>query len=181
MQEDCKKPTRTNGTRWIQHKLQAASILLKQYGLIVLCLTSITDDSNVSGYVEHIKLFRTITHLQLFVDLLSPIGRLSEHLQGESTNLILAQSAPESTLITLKRTSGAVYSEPLTKLVDAAKAEIAKHDAERQEHGLEQSRTLDGDPRDESDNETEIEFQSIGIKNLKQGLPSLEKNLSDYC
>ena len=176
MEEDCKKPARTNGTRWIQHKLQAASILLKQYGLIVLCLTSITDDSKVSGYVKRMKLFKTVTHLQLFVDLLSPIGRLSEHLQGETTNLLLAQSALESTLLTLKRTNGAVYSEPLTKLVEDAKAEIAKHNAEKHRHALDHDGDLGDDSDTHSDNQMEIEFQSIGITNLKQGLSSLEKS-----
>ena len=37
-----KKPARTNGTRWIQHKVRAAKILVKQYGLIIISLSNIT-------------------------------------------------------------------------------------------------------------------------------------------
>jgi len=186
--EAAKKPARTNGTRWIQHKLLAASILLKQYGLIVICLTSITDDPKVTGYVKRMKLFKTIAHLQLFVDFLSPIGRLSEQLQGESANLLLAQSALESTLVTLKRTSEAAYSGtlPLGQHVTAAKAQLAKHDAEKQERELARSvlggpSGVDGESDGNRDSELEIEFQSIGIKNLRQGLSTLEKSSGDIA
>jgi len=41
------KTARTNGTRCVQHKLKAANILLKQYGLIVLALIHITGDAKM--------------------------------------------------------------------------------------------------------------------------------------
>ena len=44
MDEEVQKPARTNGTRWIQHKLRAANIIAKQFGLLILTLGSITDD-----------------------------------------------------------------------------------------------------------------------------------------
>ena len=37
-----KKPARTNDTRWIQRKVRAAKILVKQYGLIIISLSNIT-------------------------------------------------------------------------------------------------------------------------------------------
>ena len=41
------KTARTSGTRCVQHKLKAANILLKQYGLIVLALMHITGDAKM--------------------------------------------------------------------------------------------------------------------------------------
>jgi len=93
MGEEVNKPTRTNGSRWVQHKLKAANILLKQYRLIVLALTNITDDAKVKGYVKQMTCLKTLTLVHLFVDLLAAISKLSEYLLGDSTNLLLAQSA----------------------------------------------------------------------------------------
>lgn len=45
--------------------------------------------------------FKTLALLHLFVDLLAPITKLSEYLQGDSTNLLLAQSAVVAALMTL--------------------------------------------------------------------------------
>lgn len=47
--------------------------------------------------------FKTLALLHLFVDLLAPITKLSEYLQGDSTNLLLAQSAVVAALMTLAR------------------------------------------------------------------------------
>jgi len=74
------KTARTNGTRCVQHKLKAANILLKQYGLIVLALIHITGDAKmkkIKGYVKQMTFFKTLALLHLFVDLLAPISKLS--------------------------------------------------------------------------------------------------------
>jgi len=92
MGEEVRKPARSNGTRWVQHNVNAANIFLKQYGLIILALTNITDDAKVKGYLKQMTTFKTLALLHLFVKLLAPIGKLSEYLQGDTTNLLLAVS-----------------------------------------------------------------------------------------
>lgn len=72
--ESCQKPARSNKTRWIQHKVRAASILLKQYGLIVSALINITDDPKVNGYVNRLTSLKTLLFLQLFYMLLNPVS-----------------------------------------------------------------------------------------------------------
>jgi len=104
MGEDVQKPARTNGTCWIQHKVCAAKILLKQYGLIIVSLSSITDDVKIKGYVAQMTSFKTILFFQLFLDLLNPTASFSEQLQGDSINLLHAQVALEATLVTLRHT-----------------------------------------------------------------------------
>jgi hypothetical protein len=86
MNEDARKSARTNGIRWIQHKLLAAKILLQEFAT---SLASITDDSKVPSYVNPMKLMHTIAHLHLFVDLLSPISKLSEHLHSLLLRVLL--------------------------------------------------------------------------------------------
>ena len=55
--------------------------------------------------------FKTLALLHLFVDLLAPISKLSEYLQGDSTNLLLVQSAVDAALVTLAK--DATYREQL--------------------------------------------------------------------
>ena len=49
--EDVQEPARTNGTRWMQHKVWAAKILVIQYGLIIISLSNITEDPKIKGHV----------------------------------------------------------------------------------------------------------------------------------
>lgn len=156
MGEDVQKPARTNGTRWIQHKVRAAKILLKQYGLIIVSLSNITDDPKIKGYVAQMTSFKTLLFLQLFLDLLLPIAKLSEHLQGDSTNLLHAQAALEATLVTLQNTQVHTYSESLASLVNSARAKIVN-------------------------DELFVEFQSVSLKDIERGLEMLDRNSKDIA
>jgi len=150
MGEDAIKPARTNGTRWVQHKLKAATILLKQYGIIILALSNISDDAKIKGYVKQMTSFKTLALLHLFVDFLAPVGKLSDYLQGDSTNLLLAQSAVEAALLAFTHTSNTEYSEQLTKLVSTAKEKL--------------------------DEGAAMEFQSVYITDLRDGISALQHN-----
>ena len=57
-------------------------------------------------------MFKTVAFLHLFVDLLTPVGKLSECLQGDTTNLLHAKSS--------------AYSERLQNLICAAKTQISE-------------------------------------------------------
>jgi len=156
MGEEVRKPARSNGTHWVQHKVNAANILLKQYGLIILALTNITDDAKVKGYLKQMTAFKILALLHLFVQLLAPIGKLSEYLQGDTTNLLLAQSAVEAAFATLASLTEASYSEELGTLVVAAQKKLAE-------------------------DETGIEFQSVRITGLKDGTAALDSNAPDIA
>ena len=149
--EEVRKPGRTNGTRWIQHKVKAAEILLNQYELTIRSLSSITGDATVKGYVKQLISLKTIIFLHLFVDLLTPIAHLSLYLQGDSVNLLIAQSALEATLATLSAMQVGNYSESLKKLLITAQDCI------------------------DSDTDS-LEFQAVSIKSLAVGLKSFEAN-----
>ena len=162
MGEEVRKPARSNGTRWVQHKVNAAKILLKQYGLIISALANITDDPQIKGYLKQMNTLKTLALLHLFVQVLAPIGKLSEYLQGDATNLLFAQSAVEAALATLANLTKASYGEELDKLVLAAQAKLAE-------------------------SETGIEFQSVCIYGLKDGIdvvnstaPDIAKKLSKH-
>ena len=89
--------------------------------------------------------------LHLFVDLLAPISKLSEHLQGDSTNLLLAQSAVEAVLVTLANAKDATYGEQLGKLVIAAENKLAE-------------------------GENNMEFQSVPIRDVQDDISALRQN-----
>jgi len=156
MGEEVHKPARTNGTRWVQHKLKAANILLKQYGLIVVALTNVTDDAKIKGYVKQMSSFKTLALLHMFVDVLAPISKLSEYLQGDSTNLLLAQSAVEAALVTLAKAKDAAYGEQLGKLVIAAENALAE-------------------------GENKMEFQSVPIGDLQVGISALNSSAGEIA
>ena len=151
MGEDVQKPARTNGTRWIQHKVRAAKILVKQYGLIIISLSNITKDPKIKGHVTQMTSFKTLLFLKLFLDLLLPIAKLGEHLQGDSTNLLHAQAGLEATLLTLQNTQDHTYNESLTSLINSARIQILN-------------------------DELFVDFQSMSLKDIEKGLAMLEKN-----
>ena len=89
--------------------------------------------------------------LHLFVDLLAPISKLSEHLQGDSTNLLLAQSAVEAVLVTLANAKDATYGEQLGKFVIAAENKLAE-------------------------GENDMEFQSVPICDVQDDISAPSRN-----
>jgi hypothetical protein len=93
MGEEVSKPARASGTRWITHKLKAATILLKDYSVVISAMESMTDDNSVQQCLQKMKTFRFVACLNFLVDVLLPISKLSDLLQGESINLSLAQAA----------------------------------------------------------------------------------------
>jgi len=87
--------------------------------------------------------------LELFVDVLTPISRLSEYMQGDATNLLQTQAALEATLETLQRTKAEKYSEPLINIVAIANEALS------------------------IDNKS-MEFHTVNIGDLKDGLTVLK-------
>ena len=61
-------------------------------------------------------MFKTVVFLHLFLDLLTPVGKLSECMQGDSTNLLHAHAALEATLLTVKSVKSYAYSDRLQSL-----------------------------------------------------------------
>ena len=157
LKESCRKPARSNGTRWIQHKVEAASIVLKQYGLIVSTLASITDDAKIVGYAKRLSSLKTLLFMQLFHTLLQPVSNLSKHMLGESVNLLQAQAALEAALITLQNGKETIYTGQLGEVVSAATEKLQSADG------------TDG-------TEVHIEFQSVTVNKLKEGMQDFESH-----
>lgn len=57
MGEEVSKPTRASGTRWVTHKLKAATTLLKDYGVMTPAMESMKDDDTVQQCVAKMKKF----------------------------------------------------------------------------------------------------------------------------
>lgn len=83
MDEQVHKPARAQRTRWIKHKVEAASVLVSGYPVIITHLEKMSQDepgkqaSKISGYVKIMKSFKYVSCLLAFVDILVPIARLS--------------------------------------------------------------------------------------------------------
>jgi len=122
MDEQVHRPARAQGTRWIQHKVKAASILLSGYPVFVTHLQKVAQDeprqqaATIRGYVKIMKSFKFLSCLLAFVDLLVPIARLSQFLQRDGTNLMMAKTSINTTKKSLQ-SAASVHSEELTNLI----------------------------------------------------------------
>ena len=71
MGKDILKPARAQGTRWIQHKVNAANAVKMGYAVIVGHLENMAEDTGtpakdqakVRGYLRTIKSFQLVIHL----------------------------------------------------------------------------------------------------------------------
>lgn len=84
------KPSKTNGTRWIGHKFNAMNIFLKNYGIFITHLESLsqTDSqalkrSEIEGFVKKWQNAKFPLHMAMYLDVLTPLKVLSISMQQE--------------------------------------------------------------------------------------------------
>ena len=84
------KPTNANGTRWIDHKMQAMKIVLENYGVFISHVESLSQtDSQASkraelkGYLKKWKDASYPINISIYLDVLSPIRQLSLSFQQD--------------------------------------------------------------------------------------------------
>ena len=92
LENGIQKPKKCNGTRWIQHKLQATKALLHSYKVIVMHLEAVaadktSDQEKAKGLIQKITTFKFVIHLLFFRDLLTPISRLSLAWQKDAVEI----------------------------------------------------------------------------------------------
>ena len=84
------KPAKAGGTRWIDHKFCAMSVILQNYGIYITHLESLaqTDSQSlkraeIEGFVKKWEYAKYPLYLALYIDILTPIKVLSQHMQQE--------------------------------------------------------------------------------------------------
>ena len=95
------KPIRASGTRWLAHKINAINRILDKYGLYLTHLENVATDksyskeqnSKLKGYLKEWKTTKMLLHLCFYVDILSPLKKLSLVLQKEETDTVEAASS----------------------------------------------------------------------------------------
>ena len=82
--ESVPKPTKACGTRWINHKWSAMKIALENYGKYIGHLREASKgDSEMQGFLKKWTRARIPFQLAIYLDILSPIRRLSLGMQDE--------------------------------------------------------------------------------------------------
>ena len=91
------KPTKCNGTRWIDHKYKAMQIVYENYGVFISHLESLaqTDSqalkrNEIEGFSKKWKHSSYIINIAIFLDILSPLRRLAVSFQQEIHNPVKA-------------------------------------------------------------------------------------------
>ena len=84
------KPTKAGGTQWIDHKFCAMSVILQNYGIYITQLESLaqTDSqalkrAEIEGFVKKWEYAKYPLYLPLYLDILTPVKVLSQHMQQE--------------------------------------------------------------------------------------------------
>ena len=77
-------PTKANGTRWIDHKIRAMQIVLEHFGPLLAHVESLSQTDSqrekraeLKGFVKRWKHASYPIHMALYLDILSPLRRLS--------------------------------------------------------------------------------------------------------
>ena len=108
--------------------------------------------AKIRGYVKIMKSFNFLSCLLAFVDLLVPIARLSQFLQGDATNLMMAKTSIDTTKKSLQSTAS-VHSEGLTNLIQQT----------------------------ESAEEKPVEFRGISLNDVKTGVAFVQTQKVNFA
>ena len=104
MDEHFYKPAKANGTRWVDHKLQAVSKLLKNWPIIVSHMSNYAEDNSnrgedrakAKGIIKKLCQYKLVYYLYFLKDVLSEVSRVSLLFQREDINVSSAVTVLES-------------------------------------------------------------------------------------
>ena len=104
MEEQVYKPSRANGTRWVQHKSTAASTLLKCYKIIIAHLEAQESGSSsldsrewqrIKGYLRELKSCKLVLYLHFLQEILDPLSRvMSSSPEGQHRSTCYVNATP---------------------------------------------------------------------------------------
>lgn len=95
------RPIRACGTRWLAHKTNAISRILDKYGIYITHLENVASDKNyakdqqskMKGYLKDWRTTKMLVNLCFYLDILSPLKKLSLILQKEGVDTVEAADA----------------------------------------------------------------------------------------
>ena len=101
MEEHIRKPAKANGTRWVQHKSQACTVLHQNYAVIVAHLEAqaaegstvpAADKARLQGYLKTLKSLKFVLYLLYMKVILASLGEICKNLQKASIDLLYVSS-----------------------------------------------------------------------------------------
>jgi hypothetical protein len=109
MDEHFYKPAKANGTRWVEHKLQAVSKMLKNWPIIVSHLSNYSEDktnkgedrAKAKGILKKLCQYKLVFYLYFTKDILSEVSRISLLFQREDITVSSAVTILECVNSTL--------------------------------------------------------------------------------
>ena len=97
LEKSVPKPSKSYGTRWIDHKLTSMKIMLENYGAYISHIESLSQTDSqalkraeLKGYLLKWKDASIPISLAIYLDILSPLKRLSLSFQQELHDLVKA-------------------------------------------------------------------------------------------
>ena len=127
------KPRKAHGTRWVQHKVAAATAILRSYDVLTAHLESMSadpthDQAKAKGYLTKLTTFKFVVHLLFIVDLLQPFSKLSLAWQKDATEIPHMLAAERAMKAALARLRVAEDDETaLSKLVEMGSSGTASY------------------------------------------------------
>ncbi|KAK6191936.1 hypothetical protein SNE40_003508 [Patella caerulea] len=109
--EHFSKPTKANGTRWVEHKLRAVTKLLNSWEVILTHMSNYAsgntnkgeDRAKTQGYIKKLTQFKFIWYLYFIKDVLSEVSRVSLLFQRDDIDVSSAVTKIKSTQISLQQ------------------------------------------------------------------------------
>ena len=113
LEQDIVKPTRSQGTRWVDHRRKALQCLTTNYNAIVLQCQEYAsgerrdvpaaDAAKMKGYLKLLVAPNFVHHLALYRDIVEVVADLSLTFQRDNLLISAVRSSVAATQIMLKR------------------------------------------------------------------------------
>ena len=110
LEESFHKPEKANGTRWVDHKLRAASKMAKNWKVIVIHLMSYSEDNSnraedrvkAKGIIRKVMQYKFVWFLHFLKDILNEVAKISLLYQREDINVSSAVTKLQSSNVSLR-------------------------------------------------------------------------------
>ena len=110
MEEEFLKPEKVNGTRWIDHKLRAASKLLRDWLVLIVHLQNYSEDvsnsgadrAKAKGIIKRMLQYKFVWFISVLKDMLNELSKVSLVFQREDINTSSAVTKLQAAEIELR-------------------------------------------------------------------------------
>ncbi|KAJ8007575.1 hypothetical protein DPEC_G00095460 [Dallia pectoralis] len=132
LEEHVVKPTRSQGTRWINHRRKALAALASNYTCVTthLLKESGPDKAKLKSYCRQLTSSKFVLHVAVYQDILAELAELSRDFQADELSLSSVRArvmASQTALVRLREKPGPYLRPVLSAFTDTASVGVFQY------------------------------------------------------